>query len=359
MREKLLSISSGRSTSRKIEDFYTVENEIGRGALSIVYRGVQVSTGKHFAIKKIPLQSLRSVDLESVRREAEICSSMDHHGVCHLLDLFVSPTEICLIFDLMAAGDLFEVVKKCGSLCESEASRVVGQLLDALDYIHTAGYVHRDIKLENILCQNQADGLCCKISDFGFAKRALEPSSIEEACGTPQYVSPEILQGLDYGTEVDVWSLGVLTFTILGGYLPFYARNMDSLFRSIINGDYIFHSDFWGHISSDAKDFVSCMLQVDRSRRSSIKDLRQHPWIRKHARAAPICTIPSLSINVKQDELRNPAMASRVETVSATAALLQRCVMSNRRGGKSHSASSLLQQEASPRRGIIAAPQSQ
>ncbi|CAM9334979.1 unnamed protein product, partial [Phaeothamnion confervicola] len=120
---------------------------------------------------------------------------------------------------------------------------------------------------ENILMVDNADDAACKLADFGFARRASDSSVEEEACGTPAYVAPEVLRGASHDERADIWSLGVVVYAVLGGYVPFYAENHDELFRLVLEGRYEFHPRFWGHVSSTAKDFIRCMLVVDRRQR--------------------------------------------------------------------------------------------
>lgn len=101
----------------------------------------------------------------------------------------------------------------------------------------------------------------------------------EVACGTPGYVAPEILRGDQYGTEVDIWSMGVITYVLLAGYPPFYDEDQKKLFKKIKNGTYYFHQDYWANTSPDAIDLIKKMLCVDQKERATAEDLLKHPWI--------------------------------------------------------------------------------
>ena len=113
------------------------------------------------------------------------------------------------------------------------------------------------------------------------AKRCLKPNSLTTQCGTPSYVAPEIVEGLPYDERVDMWSLGVLVYILLGGYQPFDEENQDDLFRVIRKGKYEFHDEYWGQVSSEAKDLIKSMLTVEPKRRASAKQALEKAWIHR------------------------------------------------------------------------------
>lgn len=108
-----------------------------------------------------------------------------------------------------------------------------------------------------------------KIADFGFAKKCLKPNSLTTQCGTPGYVAPEILEGTPYGTQADMWSLGVIVYILLGGYPPFIEQNQRELFRKIRKGQYQFHEEYWGQVSKGAKDLIRSLLVTNPSERKT------------------------------------------------------------------------------------------
>lgn len=118
-----------------------------------------------------------------------------------------------------------------------------------------------------------------KIADFGFAKRCTRPKSLTTQCGTPGYVAPEILEGTPYDTQADMWSLGVITYILLGGYPPFIEQNQRELFRKIRRGEYEFHEEYWGQVSEDAKKLIASLLTVDPTRRLTADASLHAKWI--------------------------------------------------------------------------------
>lgn len=159
-----------------------------------------------------------------------------------------------------------------------QARGVVKQLLASLDYLHSRRIVHRDLKPENLLLafKNSDDNV--KLADFGFACK-VNGDTLTALCGTPGYVAPEVLSHKPYGVAVDMWSIGVIIYIILGGYPPFSDANQKKLFEKIKKCDYEFHEDYWGHVSKDAKDLIKNLLIVDKTKRLTARQALQHSWL--------------------------------------------------------------------------------
>lgn len=131
----------------------------------------------------------------------------------------------------------------------------------------------------NPVFQSKSNDSFIKLADFGFAKKCLAPKSLVTQCGTPGYVAPEILEGVPYDMQADMWSLGVIVYILLGGYPPFIEKNQRELFRKIRKGQYEFHAEYWGQVSKPAKDLIRSLLTVDPSKRYSSKDALRDAWI--------------------------------------------------------------------------------
>lgn len=145
---------------------------------------------------------------------------------------------------------------------------MVKLLLESIKYCHDANIVHRDLKPENLLLTSKDDDASIKLADFGFAKKLeFDSAGLVTACGTPGYVAPEILEGKPYGSSVDIWSIGVITYILLCGYPPFHDDNHNALFKKIKRGKFQFDAPYWDHVSDDAKDLISMMLIVDPNER--------------------------------------------------------------------------------------------
>lgn len=191
-----------------------------------------------------------------------------------------------LIVELCTGGELFDRIVNAyesedGSFSEAQASSVIKQTAQGLKYLHTQGIVHRDLKPENLLFKTEDADSEIKITDFGLAKYTSDPNatSMTTACGTPGYVAPEVVSGLEYGSKVDMWSLGVIAYVILCGFPPFYHENHAELFKSIKACKYEFVEPFWDNVSESAKDLIRKLLVVDPEQRLSADQVLEHPWI--------------------------------------------------------------------------------
>ena len=172
-----------------------------------------------------------------------------------LHEIFDEKDCLYLVMELMTGGELFDRIVEKEHYTEKEAADTIRPLCDAVRYCHTLDIIHRDLKPENLLYETKDSFSIIKISDFGLA-RILNDELATTACGTPGYVAPEIINGVGYGKEVDLWSLGVILYTLLCGYPPFYEENNSELFKMIQKGEYKFDSPYWDDVSDNAKNLI-------------------------------------------------------------------------------------------------------
>eukprot|EP01106_Pelomyxa_sp_JSP_P001973 TRINITY_DN12_c0_g1_i2.p1 TRINITY_DN12_c0_g1~~TRINITY_DN12_c0_g1_i2.p1 ORF type:complete len:215 (-),score=54.23 TRINITY_DN12_c0_g1_i2:52-696(-) len=181
-----------------------------------------------------------------------------------------------MILELITGGELYDQIIQRGYYTEKDAAAVVKQLLEAAAYMHGNGVAHRDLKPENLLC----NGDLVKIADFGLSKDFSMASVMHTCCGSPSYVAPEVLAGADaYDTECDIWSIGVITYVLVSGYLPFFADTQQELFEHIMKGAFEFSQPVWAEVSAEAKAFIKYTLTLDKTKRPSALDCLKHPWI--------------------------------------------------------------------------------
>ncbi|XP_052121845.1 calcium/calmodulin-dependent protein kinase type 1 [Frankliniella occidentalis] len=224
---------------------------------------------------------------ESAKRRADPEGSengprLTHPNIVQLLETFEDKHKVYLVMELVTGGELFDRIVQKGSYTEKDASDLIRQVLEAVDYMHQQGVVHRDLKPENLLYYSPDEDSKIMISDFGLSK--MEDSGImATACGTPGYVAPEVLAQKPYGKAVDVWSIGVISYILLCGYPPFYDENDANLFAQILKGDFEFDSPYWDEISDSAKDFIRQLMCVDVEKRYTCRQALQHPWISGNA----------------------------------------------------------------------------
>ncbi|KAK3102770.1 hypothetical protein FSP39_013833 [Pinctada imbricata] len=203
---------------------------------------------------------------------------LSHNNIVQLLDVFDDKAHVYLVMELVTGGELFDRIVQKGSYTEKDASYLIKQVLQAVQYMHGKGVVHRDLKPENLLYYSPDVDSKIMISDFGLSKTE-ESGIMATACGTPGYVAPEVLAQQPYGKEVDCWSIGVISYILLCGYPPFYDENDSVLFQQILKASYEFDSPYWDDISDSAKDFISHLMEKEPKRRFTCEQALSHPWI--------------------------------------------------------------------------------
>ncbi|KAI6240191.1 Phosphorylase kinase [Aphelenchoides fujianensis] len=256
---------------------YECKEVLGHGIASTVRRCVEKSTGpssEHEA-KRLADETLSEVSL--LRLLA------GHESIISIHDFFSTPTFLFAVFEMAPGGELFHLLNKSVTLSEKKTRQIMRQLFNGVSYMHSKNIVHRDLKLENVLC---IDDRRVVISDFGFAKQLKPNERLKELFGTPGYLAPETLRcqmyedAVGYSYEVDNWALGVIMYTLLAGYAPFYHRQQLRMMRLIQEGKYEFAKEAWESISVDAKK----LRGIDR------EELRKRPFrnreIRHEAEAA-------------------------------------------------------------------------
>ncbi|KAM9329645.1 calcium/calmodulin-dependent protein kinase type IV [Gastrophryne carolinensis] len=264
------------SNKDTLAHYYELESELGRGATSVVYRCRQKGTQKPFAVKMLK----KTVDKKIVRTEIGVLLRLSHPNIIKLKEIFETPTEISLVLELVTGGELFDRIVEKGYYSERDAADAVKQILEAVAYLHENGIVHRDLKPENLLYATPAPDAPLKIADFGLSKIVDDQVTMKTVCGTPGYCAPEILRGCAYGPEVDMWSVGIITYILLCGFEPFYDERGDQyMFKRILNCDYDFVSPWWDDVSLNAKDLVKKLIVFDPKKRFTTHQALQHPWV--------------------------------------------------------------------------------
>jgi len=273
-----------------LEKNYEIKNELGRGAFSIVYLANQKSTGQQYAIKVINKKDLGKDYEKNLRMEVDILKQVRHPNIIALKELFDTPDKLYLVMELVTGGELFDRIVEKGSYTESEASALVSKMVSAVEYLHNINIVHRDLKPENLLLKRADSDLEVAIADFGLSKIVGQQLMMQTACGTPSYVAPEVLNASGYGKEVDMWSIGVITYILLCGFPPFYGDTVPEIFEQIMEASFDYPEEYWSHVSSNAKDFINKLLQVEPEARMTAGVALKHPWL---AEKAPATVLPA------------------------------------------------------------------
>lgn len=254
---------------------YIILQEIGRGSYAIVYLAVHKSSQKVVALKAYDKNILTTIQRKmSVTREIQILKAMNHPNIVKLNETFETNTHIVLSMEHITGVLLSTLLKSIPNcrLPEIEARIIFKQVLNGVEYCHSQGVAHRDIKLENIIIAEKT----VKLIDFGFSTFSRTPTKIKLYCGTPSYMAPEIVQKIEYnGCFSDIWALGVMLYTMLSGCFPFIGSTDAELVENINEGKYVIPIYF----SDKVTTFIGEMIKVNPEDRITARDALYDDWI--------------------------------------------------------------------------------
>ncbi|RKP00079.1 hypothetical protein CXG81DRAFT_13654, partial [Caulochytrium protostelioides] len=246
---------------------YRIGRTIGEGSFGKVKAGVHLPTGVPVAIKIVD-----KTHLPVVVREIESWRYMHHPHIVQLYEVLRTESRIYMVTELCRGGEVFDLVCRHGRLPEAEACRLFSQIVRGVQHCHDNRLVHRDLKLENILLTQDGD---VKIIDFGFTKEYNDRTLLDTYCGSVSYAAPEMITGKRYaGPAADVWSLGIILYALLCGYLPFDDDADTEVHAKVLRLEYTLPA----HLSPEAADLITRILQLDAAQRLSLAQIQSHPW---------------------------------------------------------------------------------
>lgn len=262
---------------------YMVTDEIlGDGSFSTCRKCINMKTGIHYAVKVISKRRDRTQEIPSLR----LCQG--HPNIVKIHEVYQDGLHLYLVLEYLQGGELFDRIRQKKKFTEAEASSLMRKIVSAVAYMHSKGVVHRDIKPENLLFVDHTADAEIKIIDFGFAKVKVVNQPLQTPCFTLHYAAPEVLaqttRRSGYDEACDLWSLGVILYTMLSGQVPFQRSGSPSntaanIMERIKLGDFKFEGQQWSAISQPARDLIQGLLTVDPSERLTISEVQNHEWL--------------------------------------------------------------------------------
>jgi serine/threonine protein kinase len=310
-------------SNTRIQDYQVME-EIGKGGFGLVYRGMNVQTGATVAVKTVGLQGVPADEIENIQQEIMLMKNLDHLNIVQYMDAMNAEGYLCIILEYMEGGAISGLLSKFSNHLPEQLCKVyILQTLRGLEYLHSQGVIHRDIKGANILTTKEG---IVKLADFGVAaKLGGKDTSADSVVGTPYWMAPEIIEmKSQHSHACDIWSVGCTVLELLTGKPPYFdLQQMPAMFR-IVQDD---HPPFPDNISPALEDFLLQCFQKDPSMRIDANGLLRHPWlkdvsakVKDHESSSSSSSLPSHSVTsvseVKSKHHRNNMSSSQLTTAS-------------------------------------------
>ncbi|XP_053126566.1 ribosomal protein S6 kinase alpha-5 isoform X3 [Hemicordylus capensis] len=280
--------SIARSVMMKDSPFYhhyeldLKEKPLGEGSFSICRKCLHKKTNQEYAVKIIS----KRLEANTQREITALKLCEEHPNVVKLHEIYHDQLHTFLVMELLKGGELLERIQKKKYFSETEASYIMRRLVSAVSHMHDVGVVHRDLKPENLLFTDESDNSEIKIIDFGFARlKPPDNQPLKTPCFTLHYAAPELLNHNGYDESCDLWSLGVILYTMLSGQVPFQSQdkiiytNALEIMKKIKRGEFSFEGDAWKNVSQEAKDLIQGLLTVDPNKRIKMTSLRYNEWL--------------------------------------------------------------------------------
>ncbi|KAI3901026.1 hypothetical protein MKW92_014039 [Papaver armeniacum] len=257
---------------------YELGRLLGQGTFAKVYYARNIETGQSVAVKVIDKEKILKTGLiDQIKREISGMKLVSHPNIVQLYEVLATKNKIYFVIEYVKGGELFNKVVK-GKLKESVARKYFQQLISAVDFCHSRGVYHRDLKLENLLLDEHGN---LKVSDFGLsalAESKHQDGLLHTTCGTPTYVAPEVISRKGYnGSTADVWSCGVILFVLMAGYLPFQDTNLMEMYKKIARGDFKCPKSF----PREVRKLLTKIFDTNPATRISIPKIMDNLWFKK------------------------------------------------------------------------------
>uniref|UniRef100_A0A8C3EVV4 non-specific serine/threonine protein kinase n=1 Tax=Corvus moneduloides TaxID=1196302 RepID=A0A8C3EVV4_CORMO len=258
------------------DSHYSEVAELGRGRFSVVKMCDQKGTKQAVATKFVNKKLMKR---DQVTHELGVMQNLQHPQLIGLLDTFETSTNYILVLEMADQGRLLDYVVRWGNLTEGKIRLYLGEILEAVQYLHNCRIAHLDLKPENILVDQSSTRPTIKLADFGDAVQLNTTYYIHQLLGNPEFAAPEIILGNPVSLTSDVWSIGVLTYVLLSGVSPFLDESVEETCLNICRLDFSFPDDYFKGVSQKAKDFICFLLQDDPAKRPSAALALQEQWL--------------------------------------------------------------------------------
>ncbi|KAK3328894.1 calcium/calmodulin-dependent protein kinase [Apodospora peruviana] len=313
----MLNRLHGQPESYDKKSKYRFGRTLGAGTYGIV-READGPDGQRVAIKIILKKNVRGNE-KMVLDELEMLQRLNHPHIVKFKDWFESRDKYYIVTELATGGELFDRICEQGKFTEKDASQTIKQVLGAVNYLHQNNVVHRDLKPENLLYRSKALDSDLVLADFGIAKMLdTKDEVLTTMAGSFGYAAPEVMLKQGHGKPVDMWSMGVITYTLLCGYSPFRSENLQDLIDECSSAQVVFHERYWKDVSDDAKSFIMKLLQPKPEDRWSSEEALSHPWL-KGETATDHNLLPEIKAYLTKARLRRGIelvkLANRIEAL--------------------------------------------
>ncbi|XP_043936399.1 MAP/microtubule affinity-regulating kinase 4 [Protopterus annectens] len=311
---------------------YRLLKTIGKGNFAKVKLARHILTGREVAIKIIDKTQLNPTSLQKLFREVRIMKGLNHPNIVKLFEVIETEKTLYLVMEYASGGEVFDYLVSHGRMKEKEARSKFRQIVSAVHYCHQKNIVHRDLKAENLLLDADSN---IKIADFGFSNEFTLGSKLDTFCGSPPYAAPELFQGKKYdGPEVDIWSLGVILYTLVSGSLPFDGQNLKELRERVLRGKY--RVPFY--MSTDCENILRRFLVLNPAKRCTLEQIMKDKWINigyendelkpyvepEEDFAEPKRIEVMVGMGYSRDEIKDALMNHKYNEITATYLLLGR-----------------------------------
>ncbi|KAL8489298.1 hypothetical protein ACS0TY_025272 [Phlomoides rotata] len=310
--------------SKNFASHYSLGEEVGRGHFGYTCSATGKKgtlKGQDVAVKVIPKSKMATtIAIEDVRREVKMLRALSgHKNLVQFYDVYEDEENVYVVMELCKGGELLDrILSKGGKYAEEEAKIIMVQILSAVAYCHLQGVVHRDLKPENFLFSSKDEHSSLKAIDFGLSDYVKPDERLNDIVGSAYYVAPEVLHR-SYGTEADMWSIGVIAYILLCGSRPFWSRTESGIFRAVLKADPSFDETPWPSLSPDAVDFVKRLLNKDYRKRITAAQALSHPWLAGHHDVKiplDIITFKLVKAYICSSSLRKSALGALAKTLT-------------------------------------------